>query len=114
MDEQALRNQLDGRAYPPRRDAILRVPRGTTKSPLPQHAFLQGEYRLVSTRRVRSTELIRCDRVSSVTNQPIDHLLQLDEPSRTAGQEDHGIGLLVLLFARQDASAAPKPRLPRL
>lgn len=49
-----------------------------------------------------------------VSDQPVDHLLQLDPARGAAGQEDNGAGLLVLLHPRQDEPATPQPRLPRL
>jgi hypothetical protein len=51
---------------------------------------------------------------NTAPNQPVHHLLQLDEPGRAPRQEDHRARLLVLLFARQDAPGAPEPRLSRL
>ncbi len=50
----------------------------------------------------------------AATNQPVDHLLQLDAACGAVGQEDHGARILVLLHSRQDEPAAPQPRLPRL
>ena len=47
-------------------------------------------------------------------NQPIHHLLQLDQPGRAPRKEDHRVGLLVLLLSCSYASSPPQPRLPRL
>ena len=49
-----------------------------------------------------------------VANQPIDYLLQLDKPGRTARKEDHRPWIFLLLLPRENAAVAPQPRLPRL
>ena len=54
----------------------------------------------------------RCSADRAAPNQPVDHLLQLDQPGRALGQEDHRARLLVLLLARQDAAGASQPRHP--
>lgn len=50
--------------------------------------------------------------IESVTNQPINYLLQLYEPSGATRKEDYGTRLLMLLFTRQNASKSSKPCLP--
>jgi hypothetical protein len=41
------------------------------------------------------------------TNQPIDHLLQLDKPGRTARKEDHRAWIFLFLLPRENAAVAP-------
>jgi len=41
------------------------------------------------------------------TNQPIDHLLQLDKPGRTAREEDNRAWIFLLLLARENAAVTP-------
>ena len=42
-----------------------------------------------------------------VANQPIDHLLQLDEPGRVTSEEDHRAWIFLLLLPRENAAVAP-------
>ena len=52
--------------------------------------------------------------LSAASNQPVDHLLQLDQPRGAPGKEDYRARLLVLLHPRPHAAGTPQPRLPRL
>ena len=54
------------------------------------------------------------DASRSVANQPIDHLLQLDKPGRTAREEDYRPWIFLLLLPRKNAAVTPQSRLPRL
>jgi hypothetical protein len=40
-------------------------------------------------------------------NQPIHHLLQLDEPGRITREEDHRAWIFLFLLPREDAAVAP-------
>ena len=42
-----------------------------------------------------------------VANQPINHFLQLNKPSRTARQEDNRAWIFLFLLPRENAAVAP-------
>jgi hypothetical protein len=47
------------------------------------------------------------DTLGLATNQPIDHILQLDKPGRTAREEDHRARILLFLLSRENAAVTP-------
>ena len=44
----------------------------------------------------------------TAANQPIHHLLQLCQSGRVVGKENHGTGLFVLFYTREDAAIPPE------
>ena len=47
------------------------------------------------------------DTLGLVANQPIDHLLQLDKPGRTARKENNRPWIFLFLLPRENAAVAP-------